>query len=436
MRHLIASILTAFLCVQIITPPAANAWDEVKTDQRHGVLRLEKSRSTVVQADKPFTKIALADPEIADAMVTNNQLFFLRAKAPGVTTILLYDASGNLVEFIELEVTVGISALQRDLKTLLPGEEIEVHPVMDGIFLKGVVSSDAAAARAVEIAERHVPGGVTNGLSTLQAEQVMLEVRFVEASRDQLKDIGFGVSYSEGGDSFSTSGGLVSGATGAAVAIFRGVGGENIDIRLDALESRGAIQTLARPNLVALSGDTASFLAGGEFPIPISNGDGEVTITYREFGVSLAFTPTVLGGDLVNLNVRPEVSQLDERNGVSSGGVSVPALTVRRVDTTVELRDGQAFAIAGLLQDRTSEERFQTPILGDIPVLGALFSSKRFQREETELVIIVTPRLVKPAPSPDAIATPLDSLEPQSEGEFFLGNAMVFPPHNQWRTFG
>jgi pilus assembly protein CpaC len=433
MRLFLACLLSLFTLASLAP---AHAWNEVRTEETHGVLKLEQSRSTVVQADVPFTKIALADPEIAEAMPTSNQLFLIRARKPGTTTILLYDGKGDVVEFIELEVTIAIAALQRDLKTLLPNEEIIVHPILDGIFLEGVVSTDAAAARAMQIAERHVPGGVTNGLTTLQAEQVMLEVRFIEASRDQLKDIGFRVGYSENGDSFNSGNGLVGGATGAATAIFRGVAGENIDIRLDALESQGAIQTLARPNLVALSGDTASFLAGGEFPIPINGGDGEVTITYRQFGVSLAFTPTVVGGDLVNLNVRPEVSQIDERNGVSSGGVSVPALTVRRVDTTVELRDGQAFAIAGLLQDRTSEQAVNTPILSSIPVLGALFSSKRYQREETELVIIVTPRLVKPVASPDAIRTPLDDLETPNEGEFFLGNKLSFAPHNQWRTFG
>ena len=433
MRLFLACLLSLFTLASLAP---AHAWNEVRTEETHGVLKLEQSRSTVVQADVPFTKIALADPEIAEAMPTSNQLFLIRARKPGTTTILLYDGKGDVVEFIELEVTIAIAALQRDLKTLLPNEEIIVHPILDGIFLEGVVSTDAAAARAMQIAERHVPGGVTNGLTTLQAEQVMLEVRFIEASRDQLKDIGFRVGYSENGDSFDSGNGLVGGATGAATAIFRGVAGENIDIRLDALESQGAIQTLARPNLVALSGDTASFLAGGEFPIPINGGDGEVTITYRQFGVSLAFTPTVVGGDLVNLNVRPEVSQIDERNGVSSGGVSVPALTVRRVDTTVELRDGQAFAIAGLLQDRTSEQAVNTPILSSIPVLGALFSSKRYQREETELVIIVTPRLVKPVASPDAIRTPLDDLETPNEGEFFLGNKLSFAPHNQWRTFG
>jgi len=433
MRLFLACLLSLFAAASLIP---AHAWNEVRTQETHGVLKLEQSRSTVVQADMPFAKIALADPDIAEAMPTSNQLFLIRAKKPGTTTILLYDDSGDLVEFIELEVTIAIAALQRDLKTLLPNEEIIVYPILNGVFLEGVVSSDAAAARAMQIAERHVPGGVTNGLTTLQAEQVMLEVRFIEASRDQLKDIGFRVGYAENGDSFVSGNGLVGGATGAATAIFRGVAGENIDIRLDALESQGAIQTLARPNLVALSGDTASFLAGGEFPIPISGGDGEVTITYRQFGVSLAFTPTVVGGDLVNLNVRPEVSQIDERNGVSSGGVSVPALTVRRVDTTVELRDGQAFAIAGLLQDRTSEEAVNTPILSDIPVLGALFSSKRYQREETELVIIVTPRLVKPVASPDAISTPVDELDTPNEGEFFLGNKLSFAPHNQWRTFG
>ena len=180
------------------------------------------------------------------------------------------------------------------------------------------------------------------------------------------------------------------------------------------------LRTLARPNLVALSGDTASFLAGGEFPIPVAQDDQAITIDFREFGVSLAFSPTVLGEDMINLRVRPEVSALDTQNGISTGGIQIPALSVRRADTTVELRDGQSFAIAGLLQDTYSNDVRQTPWLSSVPVLGALFSSKRFTRNETELVIIITPRLVQPAASVADLVTPLDAFDEPSETELFL----------------
>ena len=194
----------------------------------------------------------------------------------------------------------------------------------------------------------------------------------------------------------------------------------NVDVALNALEEKGVLRTLARPNLVALSGDTASFLAGGEFPVPVGQADDVITIEFREFGVSLAFSPTVLGEDMINLRVRPEVSSLDTLNSVQLGGVSVPGLSVRRADTTVELRDGQAFAIAGLLQNSYTSDVRQTPWLSSVPVLGSLFSSKRFARSETELVIIITPRLVQPAPSVDSLATPLDAFDEPSESAFFL----------------
>ena len=188
------------------------------------------------------------------------------------------------------------------------------------------------------------------------------------------------------------------------------------------------IRTLARPNLIALSGDTASFLAGGEIPIPVAGEDGAVSISYRDFGVSLEFTPTVLGEGLVNLEVSPEVSALDNRNGVRSAGVSVPALSVRRANTTVELRDGQAFAIAGLLQNSFETDSVNTPWVADIPIIGALFSSRRFQRKETELVIIVTPRLVQPVAHVNDIATPLDAFDAPSETQIFLEGRTVSVP--------
>ena len=424
------SVLSATLILFALAfgwAPAAKAWNEVRTERSVGVLSVDAGKSTVVQADQPFTMIALADPSIAETMVTNNQLFFVRGKRAGETTILLYGEDGQLVEMIELQVNAPLGALRRDLALVLPTEDIRVLPIMGGVFLEGTVSSDSAADRALQVAERYLPGQVTNGLTTLQSSQVMLEVRFVEASRDALRDIGFSTSINVNDASIGSLGGLVTGGTGSAVALFTSVAGENIDIRIDALESKGIIQTLARPNLVALSGDSASFLAGGEFPIPVAGQDGNVTVSFREFGVGLAFTPTVIGADLVNLNVRPEVSALDQRNGVRSGGVSVPALTVRRVDTTVELRDGQSFAIAGLLQNSISEEVVNTPLLSDLPILGALFSSKRYQKEETELVIIVTPRLVRPLEGPNAVRTPVDSLRTPSDVEFFLLNRMSGP---------
>ncbi len=400
----------------------AGAWTELTAASDAPVLTVNRGRSTVIEVTTPFATIAVADPEIASVTATSNRSFFVRGKAPGWTTVLIYDEDGSVIDLIQVNVLLGLDALRKDLDTLLPGETFEVLPVYDGIFISGEISTAGAAATAVELAERHVPGGVANGLEIQQAQQVLLEVRFVEVSRDLVREFGVGVDGGQTGEfSFFSDGDLISGlAAQAAVVARHGFGPTSVDFTLNALEEKGVLRTLARPNLVALSGDTASFLAGGEFPIPVGQRDDVVTIEFREFGVSLAFSPTVLGEDMINLRVRPEVSALDARNGIRAGGIEIPALSVRRADTTVELRDGQSFAIAGLLQDTYSNDVRQTPWLSSVPVLGALFSSKRFTRNETELVIIITPRLVQPAASVADLMTPFDAFEEPNQGEFFL----------------
>lgn len=413
-RILMAGILAA-LCAQPVL-----AWTQRSAAAGADRLELRRGKSAVVEADASFATIVVADPEIAEAMPTSNRSFFVRGKRPGGTTVLIYDEAGAIAELIEVEVKLGLDELRGDLRRLLPGEIIDVYAVHDGVYLDGKVTTAAAAEMALQLAERHVPGGVANGLSVGQSQQVMLEVRFLEASRNAVREIGFGNTINANDVVVGTEAGTVSGLLEKTLAVFTNVGGENIDIRLRALEEKGVIRTLAEPNLVALSGDTASFLAGGEFPIPVSSRDNEVTVEFKKFGVSLDFTPTVLGDGLVNLRVRPEVSALDRGNGIRASNIDIPGVSVRRADTTVELHDGQAFAIAGLLQNNYSNDVRQTPWVGNVPVLGALFSSKRYQRNETELVIIVTPRLVQPFSHPEAVASPLDAVAEPTEAEFFL----------------
>ncbi|MEQ9435990.1 type II and III secretion system protein family protein [Hyphomonas sp.] len=413
-------LLAACFAAIILVAPCAGAWVQRNAPDGAKVLVLEKGRSTVVEADLKFATLVVADPEIADAMATSNRSFFLRGKLPGTTTVLIYNAAGEIAELIEVEVELGLDELRTDLKNLLPGEDINVYAVHDGVFLDGKLTTAAAAEMALQLAERHVPGGVANGLSVGQSQQVLLEVRFIEASRSAVKEIGFGNSFDANDVVGVTEGGTVSGIAEKTVALFTNVGNENVDITLRALEQKGVIRTLAEPNLVALSGDTASFLAGGEYPIPIATEDNQITVQFKKFGVSLDFTPTVLGDGLVNLRVRPEVSSLDRANGIRSAGIEIPGISVRRADTTIELHDGQAFAIAGLLQNDYSNDVRQTPWLGNVPVLGQLFSSKRYQKNESELVIIVTPRLVQPAPHPDMLGSPLDAFAEPTEAELFL----------------
>ncbi len=417
-----------FLVVGIVAIAPAHAWTERTTGPDAKELVLEKGRSTVIESDQGFSTLVVADPDIAEAMATSNRSFFLRGKVPGSTTVLIYNAEGEISELIDVEVELSLDELRADLGNLLPGERIEVYPVHDGVFLDGKLTTAAAAEMAVQVAERYVPGGVANGLSVGQSQQVLLEVRFLEASRSAVKEIGFGNSM-DGRDAVAfTEPSTVSGLAAKTVALFTNVGGENIDVELRALEEKGIVRTLAEPNLVALSGDTASFLAGGEFPIPVSSENGQVSVEFKKFGVSLDFTPTVLGGGLVNLRVRPEVSQLDRNNGIRAQDIEIPGISVRRADTTVELHDGQAFAIAGLLQNDYSNDVRQTPWLGNVPVLGALFSSKRYQRQESELVIIIIPRLVQPTPHPSMLRTPLDAFAEPTEEEFFLMNQTTHAP--------
>lgn len=412
--------LTAAILAGLLVVPSVYGWTERSAPDGAERLELRRGKSAVVEADAAFATIVVADPEIAEAMATSNRSFFLRGKQPGSTTVLVYNSAGAIAELIEVEVKLGLEELRADLKRLLPGETIDVYPVHDGVFLDGRVTTSGAAAMALQVAERYVPGGVANGLSVGQSQQVMLEVRFLEASRSAVREIGFGNSINANDFVSSTDSSTVSGLAEKTVALFTNVGGENIDVRIRALEEKGVIRTLAEPNLVALSGDTASFLAGGEFPIPVGSKDNEITIEFKKFGVSLDFTPTVLGDGLVNLRVRPEVSALDRANGIRAASIEIPGISVRRADTTVELHDGQAFAVAGLLQNNYSNDVRQTPWLGNVPVLGSLFSSKRFQRNESELVIIVTPRLVQPMPHPDQAASPLDAFAEPSESELFL----------------
>nr|WP_290918914.1 type II and III secretion system protein family protein [Hyphomonas sp. 34-62-18] len=413
-RMLMAGIIAALVAQPVL------AWTQRSAAAGAERLELRRGKSAVVEADAAFATIVVADPEIAEAMPTSNRSFFVRGKQPGGTTVLIYDETGAIAELIEVEVKLGLDELRGDLRRLLPGEIIDVYAVHDGVYLDGKVTTAAAAEMALQLAERHVPGGVANGLSVGQSQQVMLEVRFLEASRNAVREIGFGNTINANDVVVGTESGTVSGLLEKTLAVFTNVGGENIDIRLRALEEKGVIRTLAEPNLVALSGDTASFLAGGEFPIPVASRDNEVTVEFKKFGVSLDFTPTVLGDGLVNLRVRPEVSALDRGNGIRASNIDIPGISVRRADTTVELHDGQAFAIAGLLQNNYSNDVRQTPWIGNVPVLGALFSSKRYQRNETELVIIVTPRLVQPFSHPEAVASPLDAVAEPTEAELFL----------------
>lgn len=427
-------------------PAAAQVGVTEATDIHAGQLDVPMNKSQVLRSDRPFAKALVGNSEIADVLPLSDQSLYVLGKKMGTTSLTLYDRRNTLIAVVDVAIGPDVTSLKRQLSELMPGDQIGARMANDSIILEGVVSSAPAADRAVQVAESYAPGKVINLLQIGSAQQVMLEVRFSEVKRSALKDIGFGMFVKGGGshgfDSAigngaslipDTTTGIATPKLGAIADSFGvltrtfGIFGLNINAALNALESKGAVTTLAEPTLVALSGETASFLAGGEFPIPVSQGSNSnnggggsnITVEFKPFGVSLAFTPTVLADGVINLEVAPEVSSIDQSASVVINGLRIPGLQTRRAKTTVELRDGESFAMAGLLRKDFQDTVRQFPILGSIPIIGTLFRSTNFQKEETELVIIVTPRLVRPVRA-GMLKAPTDRVAPPDEVDLFL----------------
>ncbi len=372
------------------------------------------NKSAAFRLNGTAGELVVAQPEIAQIVAMTDHSFYVRGKAIGATNILVYDRARRLVEVIDVQVGQDVAGLQADIASAMPGEKIIARPVGKGVLLTGQASTPSAAARARTIAERYLPAAdVASALDILGAEQVQLEVRILEASRNSLKELGIDLTLNnQSGFTFFSGSGLLGGVPQAIANVVTNSGTTRIDAAIAALEEKGVLRTLARPNLTALSGESASFLAGGEFPIPVAadyddRGRTRVGIEFKEFGVKLGFKPTVRDGGLIRLEVAPEVSQIDTRQTVRLAEVEIPGLSVRRANTTVELREGESFAVAGLFEQEYNANLRQLPLLGDIPVIGALFRSARWRRNETELVIIVTPQVVRAARDPSALPNPL-----------------------------
>ncbi len=382
------------------------------------------NKSQTLRVDRAIGKAVIGNDEIADVLPVSLSSVYVLGKAIGSTNLSLFDRKGALIAVVDVVVGPDTQGLKRKLAELLPTEAIGVTVSNDSVVLDGRISSPAAAERAALLAETFAPKKVINMMSIGTPQQIMLEVRFSEMSRGTVKELGI-TSLSFGNGLTNATGGVTSPgfASGASAGGFRGTIGfplSNLNFTLDALEQKGLSRTLAQPNLIALSGETASFLAGGEFPIPTGvTQNGQISITFKEFGVSLRFTPTLLEDGLINLIVAPEVSSLDPSAGITLSGVSVPGLKTRRARTTLELRDGQAFAMAGLIQTDFADTVNAVPLLSKVPIIGALFRSTSFNRKETELVMIVTPRIVRPVPA-GVLAQPSDRVQDPSDIDLFL----------------
>ncbi len=429
MKRLIALIASAVLCGAALaaTPAAAQLATE---QQGTSAITVPKDKSAAFRLDYPASEIVVAAPETLALVATTDRSFYVRGKQIGVTNILIYDAQHRLAQVVDVRVGYDTESLQADLASALPGEPIKASNFAGGLLLTGQVSTSSVAIRAAEIAERYAPKAVQSALTMKAAEQIMVEVRIIEASRSALKDLGVSLDvHNMSGFNLNTNGSLITNSTPAGTMAVGGhFGPWSVDATLRALEQRGAVHTLARPNLTAMSGQEASFLAGGEFPFPVPNGNNGVTIEFRTFGVKLNVTPTVEDSGQIRLKIAPEVSQLDPRNGVQIQGFQVPAISTRRASTQVELRDGQSFAIAGLFEKSQIRAVNQVPWAADVPVLGALFKSADWQRNETELVIIVTPRLTTPTDHVETLPNPLrDDTDPSPIDLILAGKGLAFP---------
>ncbi|WP_322889859.1 MULTISPECIES: type II and III secretion system protein family protein [unclassified Yoonia] len=402
-------------------------------------LEVPMNRAVVVESDVPFTELSIANPGIADISSLSDRTIYVLGKEPGRTTLTLLGADGRLITNVEVHVSPDMAEFKERLTQILPGENIEVRTANDGIVLSGTVSSTARLDRALDLAQRYAPDRVSNLMSVGGTQQVMLKVRFAEMQRSVSKALSSSLALSgpslqnnrsiRGGTNTSVGNGGIGGALNNAVPTINAnngaflfgfdAGGVEVGLLLEALESRGVVRSLAEPNLTALSGQQATFLAGGEYPVPVANDEGSITVEFKPFGVELNFTPRVVDGDIINLELLAAVSSIDPSNSFSANGFEIAAFSRRETSTTVEMRDGESFAIAGLLSDDFTDLSGQVPWIGDVPILGALFRSAEYARRQTELVIIVTPHLVSPTRG-QALALPTDRVRPPTEQDLFL----------------
>ncbi len=415
-----------------------------------GQLEVAVNKSQVVTSDTVIDRALIGNPAIADIVPISDRSVYVLGKGVGTTSLTLYDRTNRVIAVMDVAVGPDIESLRNELRELMPQEQVEARLSNGSVVLHGIVSDAGAAAQAARVAAIYAGDNVVNLLSLGGSQQVMLEVRFAEVNRTIGEELGSGMFVGDNDGDFSgaigagasitpdgidgsaTFGlGAVTGAFGAFGTLFS-IGDVNIEAFLDVLERQGLSRTLAEPTLVALSGERASFLAGGEFPIPVVQGGSQggngnaITIQFKSFGVSLGFTPTVLGNNVINLVVEPEVSSIDPASSITLNGITVPGLQTRRASTTLEMRDGESFAIAGLLRDETRTTVNQLPFFGSLPVIGSLFRSTEYQNGETELLIVVTPRLVRPI-RPDQVRLPTDRVRDPDVTDVML-NGDVYQP--------
>ena len=445
---LAAVALLAIIAADVSLAPAA-AQSVVSAATVHRSVRVGLNKSVIVDLPRDARDILVSNPEIADAVIRTARRIYVTGIAVGQSNVIVFDRAGEQVVSLDLQVERDTSALSEMLRRLIPDSDITIEIVSDNIVLSGTVRHAADARRAQDIANIFANGGanaqppsssssggtgvnisvsaaqptptssVVNLLTIEGEDQVHLKVTVAEVERSITKQLGIEMSGDIQLGHFSTctvlgtcsTTGNPFGVNGSSLSdnqltLGYSDGVSSLSATLRALEQTGMIKTLAEPTLTAISGETASFLAGGEFPVPSGkDSSGNVTIEFKPFGVALGFTPVVLSEGRISLRVKTEVSELTSDGSVTLSGITIPGLKVRRAESTLELPSGGSLVLGGMLQDNVHQSIGKFPGLGDLPVLGPLFRSRDFQRNETELVIIITPYLVKPV-APSALATP------------------------------
>jgi pilus assembly protein CpaC len=390
-------------------------------------VKVAKGKPKTIKTDAAFYEIVIGDPEIANVNPLTDKSFYVLGNNLGTTGIALFDENKQLVGSVDVEVTLDTEQLANTIRASVPGANIKVGSANGRVVLSGEAEDAVAAEKASKIATRFSgEEEVINSVNISSSQQVQLNVRFVEINRQVGQELGtkLGVRYTGAAGSIGFNSDPAASTSVPAGEIVGSLlsNGWSADVAIKALEDRGVARRLAEPNLVARSGQKASFLAGGEFPIPVAEDDNKITVDYKKYGVSLDFTPTVLQDGLISLDIEPEVSSIDASASYSLGNISIPGFIVRRARTSVDLKSGQSFMLAGLLQTQNDQITQRIPGAGKMPVLGPLFSSKAYQRRETDLVIIVTPYLVKPIDPSKKPLVPTDKTVAASNVDYFLGN--------------
>lgn len=393
------------------------------------------SQSVTIQVNATLGDIVVGDEKIADAQPMTDRTLYVIGKSAGTTTVNLFSEDKRSLGVIQIEVGVDVSDMAQAIRQVAPGARIDIGSVNGKVRLGGHVKDGATLAAILQVAQQYGPDAIINAVTVDNSQQVNLEVRVLEAKRNAGRDLGVSIRSTNGSGTTRTGtgiatvdednlvlgpGGLITGLLSNSnpfAALITRVIDSNIkvDLIIEALEAKGVVRMLAEPNLTTLSGEPASFNAGGEVPIRSVDGDGEVQVEFKQFGVNLLFTPIVLADDKINIRLAPEVSDL---TGFTSAGD--PIFTNRKLSTVVELRDGQSFAVGGLLSSKNTKLQRQVPWLGQVPIVGTLFRNSSNQKEETELVVIVTPHIVRPVKPGEQLATPFDKTRPANDPELFL----------------